>query len=85
MKCSDCSKCKKKMCNNTKHYYNWFNSFCDFDEGGYSVLIQCPYCKGENLKETNHDYIKHIICEYDYYCDDCKEIVGHWAYGHAMP
>lgn len=45
-------------------------------------LCCCPICGGA-LEEINTDYINYTPCEYDYYCEKCDTIVGHWAYGHA--
>ena len=69
-------------------WYNHFNNCCEFKkdlENDFvgSYLVKCPYCGGENLKEQNYDYINSTVCEYDYYCEDCKTVVGGWSYGTA--
>ena len=62
---------------------------CDFVdlENGHinSYLVKCPCCKGTNIKEIERDHIGYILAESDYYCEDCKKVVAHWAYGNVMP
>ena len=71
----------------TEKWHKHFDSCCEelkLSNGFIQThLIKCPYCGGENLEEKNYDYIENIITEFDYYCKDCKEIVGGWAYGNA--
>ena len=50
-----------------------------------SYLVKCPCCNGTNIKENERDYIGSILAESDYYCEDCKSVVAHWAYGNVMP
>lgn len=50
----------------------------------------CPYCKSTNIKHCNHEVGGYnipegCVTEYDAVCDDCKHIVGHWAYGYWQP
>jgi hypothetical protein len=84
-KCEDCFTCTRKTCHNPEKYHDWFLTLCSSNENGNTHLCKCPHCKGENLEEINHSYIGYTVCEYDYYCKDCKKIVGHWSYGHPEP
>ena len=62
---------------------------CEFVtlENGHinSYLVKCPCCNGTNIKEIERDYIGSILAESDYYCENCKDVVAHWAYGSVMP
>ena len=44
--------------------------------------LKCIYCKSKNLKDCNYDYLEHYIAEHDRICEDCGQVVGHWAYGY---
>jgi hypothetical protein len=45
---------------------------------------KCINCDGEKFKEVNVDRLDgwRDILEYDVQCENCDNIVGHWAYGH---
>lgn len=43
--------------------------------------LKCMWCDSPNLRSDNFSHFNHTVCEYDIVCNDCDEIVGHWAYG----
>ena len=47
-------------------------------------IIKCPYCKNKKM-DTSNEYYEEChgmhLCEYDIVCRECKEKLGHFAYG----
>ena len=48
--------------------------------------VKCRYCGSKKLKECNkeiggYNIPEGCLCEYDVCCEECGEIVAHWAYG----
>ena len=68
-------------------WYKHFNECCETErrQNGLTrtYLIKCPYCNGKDLKKQNISITNGSPCEYDYYCEDCKKVVGGWSYGSA--
>lgn len=40
-------------------------------------------CKHKHWEERNNYYEDYHCVEYDVYCEDCGQYLGHWAYGHS--
>ena len=62
---------------------------CKQIEDGYidskGFPLKCFKCDGEELFQTNSQYLDSIggpLLEYDMKCKNCDTIVGSWAYGH---
>ena len=47
--------------------------------------IKCFTCDAINIKSRTVDIIANCVCETAYYCDDCGEDLGYWAYGSFNP
>ena len=48
--------------------------------------VKCRYCGSENLKDCNeeiggYNIPEGCLCEYDVCCEECGEVVAHYAYG----
>jgi len=44
--------------------------------------IKCHHCGGKTFKDHPVNVENAGVMEYDRECDNCKEIVGSWSYGH---
>lgn len=58
------------------------DGYIDYD----GTPIRCPHCDGQHFKEANRDFggdniPDGCLCEFDVVCEDCDEIVAHWAFG----
>lgn len=59
------------------------------DNGYYAddlTPIKCTKCNSTNIKDANRqvggwNIPDGVLTEYDAICDDCGEVLGHWAYG----
>ena len=47
--------------------------------------LRCPHCGGRELKEHVRDTIDWHPCEISIDCQECREMVGFWAYGYYDP
>jgi len=61
-----------------------YNGCISEDIVGCQYLRKCPLCKSHELKHVdNYSIDEHGPVEFDYYCENCKKVVAHWAYGHV--
>ncbi len=44
-------------------------------------LVKCPYCGGNHIIAKNYSYVNYTVCEYDFYCEDCEDVVATFEYG----
>lgn len=63
-------------------YYNHLIKAKYIKENGEP--IKCLKCGSTNLKDKGMYHEEYYVVEYDRVCEDCGEIVGHWAYGYWM-
>ena len=47
----------------------------------YLEPIKCPYCNSNDLENKNKYYDGDWLVEYQVYCKNCGEKLGHYAYG----
>jgi hypothetical protein len=47
--------------------------------------LKCICCESDKLEWKVTNSINHEPCEREVYCSNCKELVGHWAYGNWEP
>ena len=59
------------------------SSFEYYSEEGYPH--RCPHCEGVDIGCRVLDRIEGTVCEEEYFCESCGEIIGLWAYGYWDP
>ncbi len=70
------------MYNSFEEYINEHIKLGYIDEN--LTPLKCLNCNSKNFKNKTIVQDEHGIMEYDVICVDCKNIVGHWAYGNWM-
>lgn len=46
---------------------------------------KCKHCGSDNIDYKSTDHIDYMVCEAEYRCGDCGELLGRWAYGNFEP
>lgn len=57
------------MITRSEYYKNW----------GYP--IRCVHCDSTDISFRVKDCLDAVVCEKEYYCKNCNNIVAYWAYG----
>ncbi len=65
----------------TECFYKKHIGYADHNQ----FLKRCPCCHKKSapglFKDINFEYDEQGVVENDIYCNHCKDIVAHWAYG----
>jgi len=47
--------------------------------------IRCVFCESIRIDYRTKEIVANVVAELQYFCCDCNEEVGYWAYGYFDP